>query len=367
MNKLGFGFLRLPMLSNCSDYDIDFEKLNQLVDYFMENGGRYFDTAYTYLNGKSEQAIRDSLVNRYPRNRYILADKLPGYLVKSHEECHEYFNEQLRRCSVNFFDVYLLHWLNNKNYEIAERNREFEFLQELKDSGKVKKTGFSYHDTADLLDTILTLHPEVDYVQLQINYLDWESEAIQSRACYEVAEKHRKSVIVMEPVKGGTLASVPLEAEELLKRVKPDASIASHAIRFAQSLPNVEIVLSGMNSMEQLQDNLQDVEPMGQQEIQILSQVAEIINRSITIPCTACGYCLKNCPKKICISNYFKLYNEYCRDKMEAWKITPVYEQLGGIFGKASDCIKCRQCEKNCPQKLIITEYLKEVKSVFEK
>ena len=366
MNKLGFGFLRLPVLQKSSDGTIDLEVLDQLVDHFIANGGRYFDTAYTYLNGKSEQAIRDSLVNRYPRNCFVLADKLPGYMVKSHEECYQYFNEQLERCNVSYFDVYMLHWLNNRNYEIAEQYREFEFLQELKSSGKAKKIGFSYHDTAELLDLILTRHPEVDYVQLQINYLDWESDAIQSRACYEIAQKHGKAAIVMEPVKGGTLASVPAEAETILKDLNPDVSIASHAIRFAQSLPGVEIVLSGMNSMEQLKDNLQDVKPMDEQELRILSKVTEIINGSIVVPCTACGYCLKNCPKNISIPNYFRLYNEYCRDKKDGWKIVPVYEEYGKKFGKASECIQCRQCEANCPQKLTITEYLKEVKRAFE-
>lgn len=366
MNKLGFGFLRLPILPDSSDEIVDLELLNQMVDYFIENGGRYFDTAYTYLNGKSEQAIRDSLVKRYPREKYILADKLPGYLVKSYEECYQYFDEQLKRCNVSFFDVYLLHWINNRNYEIAEQFREFEFLQNLKTSGKAKKIGFSYHDTADLLDSILSNHPEVDYVQLQINYLDWESDAIQSRACYEIARKHGKSVIVMEPVKGGTLAAVPPEAEVILKKLNPDASIASHAIRFVHSLADVEVVLSGMNSMEQLRENLEDINPMDEHEIQVLSKVTEIIKDFTTVACTACGYCLKNCPKHITIPNYFKLYNEYCRDKNDGWKITPVYEALSEKFGKVSECINCRQCEENCPQKLPITKYLEDVKKVFE-
>lgn len=366
MNKIGFGFLRLPILTDDPNETVNLELLNQLVDYYMTNGCRYFDTAYTYLNGKSEQAIRDALVNRYPRERFILADKLPGYLLKAHEECYSYFNEQLKRCNVSCFDVYLLHWLNQKNYEIAQKYEEFAFLQELKQTGKARKIGFSYHDTAELLDKILTEHPEVDYVQLQINYLDWESEAIQSRACYETACRHGKSVIVMEPVKGGTLASVPAEAEIILKGIAPQASIASHAIRFAQSLPGVEIVLSGMNTMEQLEDNLRPVESMNEQEKQTLFQVAEIINRSMVVPCTACGYCLKHCPQKIAIPDYFKLYNEYRRNPKEDWKISPAYEKLGDKFGKASECVGCGSCEEHCPQHLPIRKYLRDVVSALE-
>lgn len=253
MNKLGFGFLRLPV---APAGEIDLSLLDQMTDVFLAHGQNYFDTAYTYLAGKSEWAIRESLVKRHPRSSFLLADKLPGYKMTSHEDCYRYFKEQQDRCQVDFFDVYLLHWLNGKHYEIAEKYREFEFLEELKKTGKAIKTGFSYHDSADLLDEILTRHPEVDYVQLQINYLDWESSSIQSRRCYETAVKHGKKVIVMEPVKGGALAALPEKAGRLLEKLSPDASQASYAIRFAESLPEVEIVLSGMNTMEQLLDNL---------------------------------------------------------------------------------------------------------------
>ena len=365
MNKLGFGFLRLPGWGK-SGGDIDLELLNRMVDIYLEQGRTYFDTAYTYLNGKSEWAIRESVVKRYPRDRFVLADKLPGYKAHSHEDCYRYFAEQLERCQVEYFDVYLLHWLNGKNYEIAEQYGEFEFLQELKASGKAVKTGFSYHDTADLLDKILTRHPEVDYVQLQINYLDWESEAIQSRRCYEVAQKHGKAVIVMEPVKGGTLASLPPEAEALLKELSPSSSIASFALRFAGSLPGVEVVLSGMNTVEQLLDNLQETQPLCERETQVLMQAASLINRSIAVPCTGCGYCLKDCPKHICIPNYFKLYNEYSGNPQDDWKIVPAYRQLSSIHGRAMDCIGCRQCEGNCPQHLPVTDYLSKVKEIFD-
>lgn len=362
MNKLGFGFLRLPFVGE----DVDYQLLNQMVDTFLEKGGRYFDTAYTYLNGKSEESIRKSVVQRHDRGSFRLADKLPGYMAKSKYDCPRYFEEQLKRCGVDYFDVYMLHWLNAANYAIAERYSEFNFLAELKAQGKAKKIGFSYHDTAALLDEILTKHPEVDYVQLQINYLDWESESIQSRLCYETAVKHGKKVIVMEPVKGGTLANVPDEATALLKSCDPTASIASHAFRFAQSLPEVETVLSGMNTMEQLTDNLQSTPPITQEHRDALKRVAQILNRSIAIPCTGCGYCLKHCPKQIAIPDYFALYNEYRRHPNEDWKIAPAYNQLAIKNGKASDCIGCKSCERNCPQKLPISEYLKQVAFAFE-
>lgn len=366
MNKLGFGLLRLPVIEGETNNTINLELLNQMVDIYLSHGKTYFDTAYTYLDGKSEWAVRESVVRRYPRERFILADKLPGYMVNSYEECYEYFQVQLERCQVDYFDVYFLHWLNDKNYRIAEKYREFEFLQRIKEAGKAVKIGFSYHDNAELLDEILTAHPEVDYVQLQINYLDWDSEAIQSRRCYEVAKKHGKKVIVMEPVKGGTLASLPEEAGKLLYELSHEATAASFAIRFAESLPEVEIVLSGMNTLEQLHDNLQEHQPLSQKEKQILMEVADVISHSTAVPCTGCSYCIAGCPKNICIPNYFKLYNEYIRNPQDDWKIMPVYRQLIRKYGRASDCIGCKNCEKHCPQKLSVTKYLAEVKEIFD-
>jgi len=365
MNKLGFGFLRLPVAAG-TDGEIDLELLNRMTDTFLSHGKVYFDTAYTYLDGKSEWAIRESVVKRHPRQSFLLADKLPGYKMTRHEDCYKYFNEQLERCQVDFFDVYLLHWLNGKNYAIAEKYQEFEFLEELKRTGKAVKTGFSYHDSADLLDEILTRHPEVDYVQLQINYLDWDSESIQSRRCYETAVKHGKKVIVMEPVKGGSLASLPEAAEKLLRAMAPGESAASFAIRFAEDLENVEIVLSGMNTMEQLMDNLKEREPLTAAERQTLFEAAAILQSSIAVPCTGCGYCVSGCPKKINIPGYFKLYNEYKRNPGDGWKITPVYRNMAALGGQPSDCIRCRKCERSCPQKLPITEFLSEVKATFD-
>lgn len=366
MNKTGFGYLRLPRINPSDETSVDYSILNAMVDRFLELGGTYFDTAYTYLNGASEEAIRKSLTERHPRNRFVLADKLPGYNVKSYEECMVYFEEQLKRCGVDYFDVFLLHWLNKKNYAIAEQHDEFRFLQELKNSGKAKKIGFSYHDGPELLDTILTAHPEVDIVQLQLNYLDWDSESLQASRLYEVAVKHNKQIVVMEPVKGGSLASLPEAASSLLKNIHPEESCASWAIRFASGLEHVAVVLSGMNTMEQMEDNMRDMAPLTGHEQEILRQAAEIIRNATAVPCTGCSYCTSHCPKQIPIPRYFSMYNDYKREPGEMWKMKPVYHEIAGMSNPASSCIECKACERHCPQKLTITDYLKEVKNSFE-
>ena len=367
MNKTGFGFLRLPRLDPADEKSTDFSLLNTLVDRFLELGGRYFDTAYTYLGGASEEAIRRCLVERHPRDSFLLADKLPGYQVKSREECQTYLDESLRRCGVDYFDVYLLHWLNEKNYALAEQYGEFAFLQECKATGKARKIGFSYHGSPELLDTILTAHPEVDYVQLQINYLDWDSPSLEAGKCYEVACKHGKSVIVMEPVKGGSLVKLPQEAEALLKSAAPAESTASWAIRFASSLDQVSIVLSGMNALEQIEDNLRSLDPLTAAQREILDSAAKIIRANTAVPCTGCGYCLSHCPIGMPIPKYFSLYNEYARHPQEDWKIQHAYDALAKTYPKASQCLACCQCQQHCPQKLTIPEYLQNTATVFEK
>lgn len=363
MNKLGFGFLHLPTRE---DGEIDLEKLNQMVDTYLAGGRTYFDTAYTYLGGKSEWALWESLVKRHPRDSFQIAAKLPGYQLRTREECRSVFEEERKRCGVEYFDVYMLHWLNEKHYRIAEQTGQFEFLKELKESGKARKIGFSYHDTADLLDEILAAHPEVDCVLILLNYVDWESEAIQSRRCYETAMKHGKKVLVMEPVKGGTLADPPEEARKILSGVDPDASPASLALRFAESLPGVEIVLSGMSDLRQVQENIRERKRLTIREMETMEKAAGIINGTTAVSCSGCGYCLKGCPKNICIPNYFRLYNEFSRNPGDEWKIMPVYQGLKQSHGKPSDCIGCHQCENHCPQKLPITDYLKKVTEKFE-
>ena len=359
MNKTGFGFLRLPRLVETDETSIDFSVVDQMVDRFLELGGVYFDTAYAYLGGASEKGIGRALTSRYPRSAFRLASKLPGWKLTSYDQCREVFREQLERCGVDYFDVYMLHWLNAANYAVCEKLDQFRFLRELKAEGKAKAIGFSYHDGPQLLDEILTKHPEVDYVQLQINYLDWDSPSLQAGRCYDVAVKHGKKVIIMEPVKGGTLAQLPEEAEKLLREVRPNDSMASWAVRFAASLEQVEIVLSGMSTVAQVEDNLRSLEPLTEEERQLLAQVADLLRANTAIPCTACNYCAPNCPKKIAIPQYFALYNDYARKPAEGWKMGHAYKGLQPAFGKASDCIACGACQRNCPQKLPIIDHLK--------
>ena len=362
INKLGFGFLRLPK----KDGELDWQTICSMVDVFMDGGGVFFDTCYTYLNGLSEAAIRKCVVERKHRDSFQLCDKLPGYLFKSYEDCQKYFDEELSRCGVEWFDILMLHWLNDDNYAIAEKYDEFRFLREKKAEGKVKRIGFSYHGDAALLDRILTAHPEVDVVLMQLNYLDWESEGIQSRKCYETCLRHGKSVMVMEPVKGGTLAKLPEEAEAKLRAAYPDWMPSDWALRFVQSLPGVEIALSGMGAVEQVRANIRPFEPLTDEETAILAEVAEIIRGKTAIGCTGCAYCVSHCPKQIPIPKYIKLYNEITRYPGDDWKIIPTYHQMVLSAGKASDCIGCHSCEKHCPQKLSVADHMKTIAEKFE-
>ena len=367
MNKTGFGFLRLPLTNPDDSTSIDTAQTIQMIDEYLAAGGKYFDTAYTYLQGCSETTLRDLLVKRHPRGAYILCDKLPTSKLTCAEDCQKYFDEQVARCGMSDFDIFMLHWLNGEYYEKACRFGAFEFIDRLKQQGIVKKTGFSFHDTADILDRILTEHPEIDCVLMQINYLDWESPFIQSRLCYETALKHGKEIFVMEPVKGGTLAQLPEEAEAIFRALRPDDTPAQWALRFVQSLPGVKVCLSGMGSPDQIRQNMQPMDPMTEDELAACAQVAEILNAGIAIPCTACSYCTPGCPKNIPIPQYFRMYNEYSRCTKEDWKIEPAYVQMGQRgFGKASDCIGCGKCEKMCPQKIEIRRWLGEVKDALE-
>ena len=370
--KLGFGLMRLPLTNPDEASSIDVEQVKDMVDAFIKKGFTYFDTAWMYCGFQSECAAKEALVDRYPRDSYTLADKLHAGYIKTREDRDKIFNEQLRKTGVEYFDYYLLHDIGVDHYKIYQELDCFTWLKEKKEQGLVRHIGFSFHDSAKMLDQVLTEHPEVEFVQLQINYLDWDSEGVQSRKCYETAVKHGKPVIVMEPVKGGTLAKVPERAERMFKEYHPDMSVPSWAIRFAASNEHVMMVLSGMSNMEQLQDNMSymaDFQPLNEEEQEIIRKAVEIINSGIEIPCTGCSYCTEGCPQNIAIPKYFSLYNadlQECEEK--GWKPQgEYYDRLTKTFGKASDCVECGQCESVCPQHLPVIRHLKEVAARFEK
>ena len=367
MKKLGFGCMRLPLLDSEDTTSIDFEQFCSMVDTFIENGFTYFDTAYPYHQKQSELFVKKALVMRHDRNSFTLADKLPVPFMKEKKDAKKIFNEQLEKCGVEYFDYYLLHALNKNHYKTAQEFGCFEFVQEMKRQGKIKEIGFSFHDTADVLDQILTEHPEMDFVQLQINYLDWNSESVQSKLCYETAVKHGKPVVIMEPVKGGSLVRVPENVKKQLLEKDNNASIASWAIRFAASLDNTRVVLSGMSNLEQLKDNIsymKNFKKLTKEESNALIQLGDEIRTNIAIPCTACNYCTPGCPKKICIPEYFDLYNKR-KQNLSKGK-SQAYDELIKEHGSPKECIACGQCERVCPQKLPIISNLKKVVEEFE-
>ena len=371
MKKLGFGLMRLPLNDPKDGGNIDIEHTKRMVDAFIERGFTYFDTAWMYCAFKSEEAIKEALVKRYPRDSYTLATKLHAGFIKTKEDRDAVFEEQRRKTGVEYFDYYLIHDVRRSHYEIYNNLDCFTWAQEKKAQGLIKHLGFSFHDNAEFLDQVLTEHPEMEFVQLQINYLDWESENVQSRKCYEVACKHGVPVIVMEPVKGGTLANVPNSVEKLFKAYAPEQSVASWAVRFAAGLDNVMMVLSGMSNMEQMLDNtsfMADLKPLNEDELALVHKAADIIRSGIAIPCTACSYCTDGCPVSIPIPTYFAQYNEYLSerngDKKKA--IMAAYEKTAHESAWASQCIECGQCEGICPQELPIIQHLKRVSEYFE-
>ena len=370
--RLGFGLMRLPLLNPDNPANIDVEQVKQMVDTFLERGFTYFDTAWMYHSFQSENVVKEALVDRYPRDSYTLATKLHAGFIKTKEDRDKVFEEQRRKTGVEYFDYYLLHDIDFDHYKTYTDLDCFRWLMDKKEKGLVRHIGFSYHDNAELLDKVLTEHPEFEFVQLQINYLDWESEGIQSRKCYEVAEKHHVPVIVMEPVKGGTLANVPDAVTKMFKEYHPDMSVPSWAIRFAASHENVALVLSGMSNMEQLLDNLSymdELVPLNEEENALIRKAVEIINSTIEIPCTGCSYCTDGCPMNIAIPKYFSLYNADKQEiKTKSWMPQQeYYSRLTGTFGKASDCVACGQCEDVCPQHLPVIDYLQKVAEHFEK
>lgn len=367
MKRLGFGTMRLPLIDENDKTSIDQEQFNKMVDIFMEAGFIYFDTAYLYHDEMSETALRKALVERYPRESFLIADKMPTVIVKSAEDYERFFSTQLERTGVDYFDYYLMHNMGKDRYSKTTEFGGFEFAMKKKEEGKIKQLGFSFHDDSETLEKILKEHPEIDFVQLQINYLDWDNDVIQSRKCYEVATRYGKPIVVMEPVKGGMLAKLPESAMTLLAEHDAQASAASYALRFVASLDNVMMVLSGMSNIDQVIDNIHvmnEEKPLTKEELELLKKVTEIINQNIAVPCTGCSYCVEVCPKKIAIPGLFGLYNNH---EITGNFSKMYYNRIVYDKGKASDCINCRLCVKNCPQHIEIPEVLKNIVTFEDK
>lgn len=370
--RLGFGMMRLPT-QRTDRSQIDLDQVMKLADLFLSNGFSYFDTAYIYHGGKSEKAFRKCVAERYPRETFRIATKMPMLMIWDAQAQERIFQEQLQNLGVDFFDYYLVHNLNSSCYGRVKEFGTIDLLRRNRDRGVIRHLGFSCHDTPEFLDQVLTEYPDLEFVQLQINYLDWENAGVQSRKCYEVARKHGKPVIVMEPCKGGTLASLVPEAEALLRAAHPDWSIASWAIRFAASLEGVAMVLSGMNAEEQLLDNMRTLDafqPLTVEDRSILLKARDIINRSIAISCTGCQYCVEGgrCPQNIAIPRYFSLYNAEKLDTNTVWSPQQDYYKnlVSQGFGRASQCIGCRRCEAACPQHLPVSDWMKTIAECFD-
>lgn len=362
--NFGFGCMRLPM----NGENVDIPQVNQMVDEFMEAGFNYFDTAHGYIGGKSELALRECLTSRYPRDSYILTEKLSGPYFKTEADIRPFFESQLEYCGVEYFDFYLMHAQCADNYEHFKKCRAYETALELKKEGKIRHLGISFHDTAEFLDGILNEYPEVEVVQIQFNYLDYDDPAVQSKKVYDVCRKHAKPVIVMEPVKGGHLVNLPDSAKEVFDHLK-GGSPASYAVRFTAGFEGVFMVLSGMSNLEQLRDNvsyMRDFKPLDTEEMDAVEKVHNIFRGINHIPCTACRYCVEGCPKNISIPDLFALMNT--RKTYNDWNADFYYNEVyAKNNGKASDCIKCGKCEKICPQHLTIRDLLVNVANEFER
>lgn len=362
--NFGFGCMRLPL----KDGEIDLAETSRMVDYFLEQGFNYFDTAHGYLQGRSETALKACLTSRHPRDSYILTNKLTGTFFKTEADIRPFFQSQLEACGVDYFDFYLMHAQSAMFYQHFKKCRAYETAFALKAEGKIKHVGISFHDHAEVLEQILTDYPEIEVVQIQFNYVDYDDPAVQSRECYEVCRRHGKPVLVMEPVKGGNLVNLPEEARKVLDELH-GGSPASYAIRFAAGFPGMMMVLSGMSSMEQMKDNLsymKDFQPLNETELEAVKKVQSIFRGMNLIPCTACRYCTDGCPRQIAIPDLFAVMNT--KQIYHDWNADFYYNNVyTGADRRASDCIQCGRCEKACPQHLPIRRLLTEIAAEFDK
>ena len=362
--NFGFGCMRLPMQGE----EVDIAETTRMVDEFLAQGFNYFDTAHGYIGGKSELALKTCLTSRYPREAYSLTNKLTDSYFKTEADIRPFFESQLEACGVDYFDFYLMHAQNADNFKKFKACRAYETAFALKAEGRIRHVGLSFHDRAEVLDQILTEYPQIEVVQIQFNYLDYDDIAVQSRKCYEVCRKHGKPVLVMEPVKGGSLVNLPEEAKKVLDDLH-GGSPASYAIRFAAGFPGMMMVLSGMSDLEQMKDNLsymRDFKPLNETELAAVNKVQEIFHKMNMIPCTACRYCVEGCPKQISIPDLFAIMN--IKQLHHDWNADYYYEEVHTAPGRrASDCLKCGKCEKICPQHLPIRKLLEEIAKEFDK
>jgi predicted aldo/keto reductase-like oxidoreductase len=372
MAKLGMGMMRLPLLDENDVTSIDYEQVNKMIDAFMDAGFNQFDTAYVYHEGIGEQAFKKAVVDRYPRDSFKISTKLPLFIITEESQLEPIFAEQLEHCGVDYIDYYMLHNVSGFTENAWKNVDLFSFIQKKKEEGFIKHIGLSTHGNAEFLEELLFDHPEIEFVLLQINYLDWEDEGIESRKCLEVATKYNKPVMIMEPYKGGFLADVPDEAEKLMKDYNPDRSVVSWAMRFVANLDNVCVVYTGASDLEQIESNIQEfknADPLNDEEMELLNEVSEIINSNITVSCTKCRYCVDSCPEEIDIAKIFDLYNKHMMLGRDDWSqygnAYLNYTKLPNV-GIASDCMECDSCIEECPQQINIPEVLKDVVEEFE-
>lgn len=366
--KLGFGLMRLPTLPGGTDKDIDIEQVKKMVDLFIERGFTYFDTAFMYHGGMSEEALRQAVVERYPRDKYTVTDKMPLWDIKGRDDYEKTFQTQLKRTGLEYFDYYFLHGIGEDRLQLLDETGGWEYMKELKERGLVKHIGFSFHSPAACLEKILAAHPEVELVQLQINYADWESESVQARQCYEVAMKYEVPVTIMEPIRGGALASMHPDAMAIMKEHDAEKSAAYWALRFCASLDGLIAILSGMSNLEQVDENtrvMADMKPLEDADRAMLGRVMDKLNSLPTIACTGCKYCITNCPQNIPTPGIIHQLNEYSKyQNLQGAKRS--YGMMTGMGGKASSCVECKSCEDHCPQNIKIVDILKKAADLFE-